>query len=141
TPGGEQLIPLLTQYAPSWLVQMPALLRAADLEALQRRVTGVTRERMLREAIESLEVISTQRTLVLCLEDLHWADHSTVDWLAAVAQRREPARLLVIGTYRPADVSLSGHPLKAVKRELLAKGQCEELWLQFLTPEEVSQYL
>ena len=49
--------------------------------------------------------------------------------------------MLVIGTYRPADVSISGHPLKAVKQELQARRQCEELWLQFLTADEVSQYL
>jgi predicted ATPase len=37
--------------------------------------------------------------------------------------------------------SISGHPLKAVKQELQARRQCEELWLQFLTPDEVGLYL
>jgi DNA-binding winged helix-turn-helix (wHTH) protein len=47
--GGEELVALLTQHAPTWLVQMPGLLGTADLETLQRRVVGATRERMLRE--------------------------------------------------------------------------------------------
>ena len=34
SPGGGQLLALLNQYAPTWLVQMPALLGAAELEAL-----------------------------------------------------------------------------------------------------------
>ena len=34
TPRGEQLIPLLRQRAPIWLVQMPWLLRAEDRELL-----------------------------------------------------------------------------------------------------------
>jgi predicted ATPase len=75
------------------------------------------------------------------LEDLHWADSSSLDWLMAVAQQRRPARLLVIGTYRPADISLGGHPLRTVKQELLAKGQGAEVWMPYLTAEEVSQYL
>jgi predicted ATPase len=48
---------------------------------------------------------------------------------------------MLIGTYRPAELILSGHPLKAVKRELLAKQQCEELPLDYLSQEAVAQYL
>ncbi|HXG19851.1 MAG TPA: hypothetical protein VNN62_12380 [Methylomirabilota bacterium] len=36
--------------------------------------------------------------------------------------RRGPARLLVVGTYRPADVMVGGHPLKAIKQELQGHG-------------------
>lgn len=140
-PGGDQLVTILQQYAPTWLVQMPALLTAGELETVQRRVIGATRERMLREMVEAIEALAEHCPLVLWLEDLHWADASTVDWLAAIAQRRASARLLVIGAYRPSDLSLSGHPLRAVKQELAAKGQCEELWLPFLTAEHVTHYL
>ncbi len=140
-PGGEQFVEILHQYAPTWLAQMPALLAAEEIETVQRRVVGATRERMLREMIEAMEVLTTHRPLVLWFEDLHWADASTVDWLAAVAHRGAPARLLVIGSYRPSDLSLSGHPLRAVKQELVAKGQCEELWLPFLSAEDVTHYL
>src|SRR5262249_39378113 len=139
--GGEQFVEILHQYAPTWLAQMPALLAAEEVETLQRRVVGATRERMLREMIEAIEALAAHRPLVLWLEDLHWPDASRVDWLAAVAQRGAPVRLLVIGTYRPSDLSLSGHPLKAVKQELVAKGQCEELWLPFLSADDVTHYL
>jgi len=140
-PGGEQFVATLHQYAPTWLVQMPALVRAEELEALQRRVLGTTRERMLREMVEAIEALAAQRPVVLWLEDLHWADSSTVDWLAAVAQRSAPARVLVIGTYRPSDLRLSNHPLRAVEQELVAKAQCEELRLPFLTTDNVTHYL
>jgi DNA-binding winged helix-turn-helix (wHTH) protein/predicted ATPase len=138
---GEPFVRILQQYAPTWLAQMPALVTAAEMTALQQRVVGATRERMLREMVEALEVLTTQRPLVLWFEDLHWADASTVDWLAAIAQQTAAARLLVVGTYRPSDLSLSGHPLKAVKQELVAKGQCEELLLSFLSADDVTQYL
>ena len=62
--------------------------------------------RMLREMVEAIEALTADHSLVLWLEGLHWADYSTVDWLTAIAQQRGPARLLVIGTYRPAEVSI-----------------------------------
>src|SRR5262249_30833293 len=123
-PGGEQLITLLTQHAPTWLVQQPTLLHATELAALQRKTQGATRERMLREMGEAIDAITAERPLVLWLEDLHWSDASTVELLALLARRREPARLLVIGTYRPVDVIVQGHPLRAVKQELQPHGLC-----------------
>src|SRR5262245_35574920 len=114
-PGGDRLIALLHQHAPTWLVQMPALLTATELEALQRKTAGATRERMLRELAEAVEAVTVERPLVLWLEDLHWGDVSTLDWLAFVARRRERARLLVLGTYRPVEVIVREHPLQELK--------------------------
>ena len=138
---GDRLVPLLYHHAPTWLLQLPMLLRDADLEALQRRAAGTTQERMLRELTAALEVLTQEQPLILVLEDLQWSDVSTLDWLAAVAQRREPARLLLLGTYRPVDVIMRNHPLKAVKQELQLRRHCEEVPLRFLTAAEVSQYL
>ena len=140
-PGGEHGITLLQQYAPTWLAQMPALLNDTELEALQRKVQGVTRERMLREMAEALEALTAEQPLVLVLEDLHWSDHSTLDLLALLAQRRGPARLLLLASYRPAEVVVSGHPLRTMKQELQARRQGAELPLGFLTTAEVSRYL
>ena len=120
---------------------MPALLTTTDLEALQRRTQGATRERMLRELAEVVEFLSAERPLVLVLEDLHWSDVSTVDWLALVARRREPARLLIFGVYRPVEVIVGDHSLKTVKQELQLHGQCNELPLSFLTEEHVAKYM
>jgi len=135
------VIALLSRYAPTWLVQMPALISDTELEAVQRRVQGATRERMLRELAEALEAMTAEHSLVLALEDLHWSDYSTLDLLSSLAQRRGPARLLLLGTYRPADIIVSGHPLRAMKQELQVHGHCAELPLGFLTVAEVSQYL
>src|SRR5262245_19327322 len=139
--GGHDVIALLGHQAPSWLVQMPALLSATELEELQRRTAGVTRERMLRELAEALEALTAERALILWLEDLHWSDYSTLDLLSVLARRQEAARLLVLGTYRPVEGLTSDHPLKGVKQELQVHGQCEELALDFLTAEDVAEYL
>ena len=60
-PDGVRLVALLAQHAPTWLVQMPALLAADALEAVQRRVLGATRERMLRELTEALDTLVESR--------------------------------------------------------------------------------
>ncbi len=140
-PAGKQLLPVLEQYAPSWLVQLPALLSEADYGALQQRVAGTTRKRMLREIAEALEVMSAERPLVLVLEDLHWSDASTIDFLSMVARRREAARLLVVGTNRPAELVVNQHPLKAVKQELVTRGHGTEVLVERLSAEHVQRYL
>ncbi|HKP81564.1 MAG TPA: AAA family ATPase [Pyrinomonadaceae bacterium] len=137
----QKVVDVLRAHAPMWLLQMPALLSAAEREALSREVLGATRERMLREMGEALEVLTSEQPLVLILEDLHWSDNSTLDLISYLATRVRPAHLMLIGTYRTADLIASGHPLKAVKQELLAKKQCEELPLDYLSAEAIEKYL
>jgi len=139
-PEGERMGAILRQYAPTWLVQMPWLLDAAEQTALERRALGSTGPRMLRELAEALEAASRERPLLLVLEDLQWSDGATLDLLAWLARRREPARLLLIGAYRPADV-VEGHPLRGVAHELARQACCFELQLPQLTAAEVGQYL
>ena len=136
-----QVVDLLRAHAPMWLLQMPSLVSASDRELLSREVFGATRERMLREMGEALEALTADMPLVLILEDLHWSDYSTLDLISYLARQREAARLMVIGTYRIVELIVSNHPLKAVKRELLAKQQCEELPLEYLSEEAVAKYL
>ena len=96
---------------------------------------------MLRELAEALEVLTADPPLVLVLEDLQWSDHSTVEALAYLAQRPEPARLLVLGTYRPVEVLLQGHPLRGMVQELCGRGQAVELRLEFLPAADVAAYV
>jgi predicted ATPase/DNA-binding winged helix-turn-helix (wHTH) protein len=140
-PRGDQLVQVLKQHAPTWLAQLPALLTDKDLEAVQRRAQGATRERMLRELVEGLDILTVDSPLVLVLEDLHWSDSATIDLLAMLARRREASRLLIIGTYRSADVAVTEHPLKATKHELALHGRCEEIPLEFLSVNAVAEYL
>src|SRR4030095_7303838 len=136
-----QVVDVLRAHAPMWLLQMPSLVSAADRELLNREVAGGTRERMLREMGEALEALTADLPLVLILEDLHWSDYSTLDLISYLARQRQAAQLMLIGTYRTAELIVSGHPLKAVKQELLAKQQCEELPLEYLSEEAVAKYL
>src|SRR5262245_27279177 len=96
---------------------------------------------MLRELAEALEAFTAEHPLLLVLEDLHWSDASTVAALALLARRQEAARLLVLGTYRPVELILRQHPLKAGKQELQLHGHCAELPLGSLPEAAVQAYL
>lgn len=140
-PEGTHLVSVLLQHAPSWLVHLPALVSADLYESLERRVGGSTRERMLRELTEAIEVLTATRPLVLVLEDLHWCDVSTLDWLAAVARRRETARLLILGTYRPVDAIVREHRVHAVVQDLQLHGRAMEVVMRPWSQSGVAQYL
>ncbi len=120
---------------------MPWFVSGVDQEAFEREAAGVTRERLLREMAETIEALTAKTPLVMALEDLHWSDYSTLDLISYLARRREPAHLLLIGVYRPADMISSGHPLKAVQQELMMGRRCEELALDFLSETSVGEYL
>jgi len=131
----------LAKNAPTWLIQFPSLIRPDEQAALQREIQGATRERMVRELCEALEIITQDVAVVLVLEDLHWVDHSTLDVISAIARRREPARLLVLGTFRPADLILSESPLKTLRQDLLLHHLSSEVTLDCLREPDVARYL
>ena len=118
-PDGSSLAAALRTRAPSWLAQMPGVFADAAPAA-----AGSTHERMLRELADAVEAMTVERPLVLVLEDLHWSDHSTLELLSALARRPEPARLLIVGTYRPPGSLADDHPLRAVVQELRLHRQC-----------------
>jgi predicted ATPase/DNA-binding winged helix-turn-helix (wHTH) protein len=140
-PSQEEVLAVLRRYAPMWLVQLPGLVSETELERLQRQVHGATAARMRRELAEALDVLAAAAPLVLVLEDLHWSDHSTVEGLSYLANRRAPSRLLVLGTYRPVETVLQAHPLRGLVQELCGRGQAVELRLEFLPIAEVAAYM
>ena len=140
-PNGDAVVRVLAQHAPTWLVQMPSLVGAGELRGLQRRAQAAMQERMLRELTEAMEALTLDGPVILRLEDLHWSDVSTLDWLAFLGRRPERARLLVLGTYRPVEVLAKEHPLKAVKEELQLHRFCRELALDGLGEAAVEEYL
>jgi DNA-binding winged helix-turn-helix (wHTH) protein len=140
-PGREDMLECLRRNAPSWLISLPAIVGASERAELLRQAAGTTPERRLREITAFLESIAKERTVVLVLEDLHWIDPSTLAFLSYLARRREPARLLVIGTYRENEVERSDHPLKTVKAELQLHKLCAHLRLKLLAKSAVGEYL
>jgi DNA-binding winged helix-turn-helix (wHTH) protein len=130
----------LATRAPTWLLQFPALIPADQREALQRDTLGATHARMVREICETLETITAHRTVILLLEDLHWADLPTLDVISSYARRSGPSRLLLIGTLRSA-TGISPSTLSRLHQDLVIHDLCSEIKLAPFNPPEVSEYL
>ena len=67
------------------------------------RTLGATlqRQRTLDVLVQLPRALAAERPVLLLLEDLHWADPSTLEFLARTVDQRDPARLLVALTCRP----------------------------------------
>jgi DNA-binding winged helix-turn-helix (wHTH) protein/predicted ATPase len=136
--AGVNVAGVLARNAPSWLVQLPALVGDDRLTMLQERALGSTPERMVRELAETLERLGEHRLVVLALEDLHWSDPSTVSLIAALARRQEPARLLMLATCRSDDAG-SGRAFGTLAQELELRGHCRVMRLPSLSPGAIAR--
>ena len=123
-PDGDEVVSLLYRRAPTWLAQMPWLASEPILAQLPERNLGVTRDRMLREFAEFVDELTASRPLVLALDDLHWSDDSTLSLLEVLARRDDPAQLMLIATYRPAEATRACQPLEALAQGMKIRGQC-----------------
>jgi AAA ATPase domain len=55
---------------------------------------------LLEELLALLDTVTAAEPIVLVLEDLHWADRSTLDLIAFLAHNLSETRVLLVGTYR-----------------------------------------
>ncbi len=88
----------IARLLPEIRVSMPDLPAPAVLppEEEQRRV--------FEAFAQSLRALS-DRPLVLFMDDMHWADRATLDWLGYFVDRLRGQALLLVLTYRPEDAS------------------------------------
>ena len=130
----------LATRAPTWLLQFPSLVKAEQRAALQRDTVGMTRERMVREVCDALESITADHALILVLEDLHWADLSTLDFISTFGRRQGRAQVLLVGTLR-APATASQTAIGRLRQDLAIRELCGEIPLKEFEAAEVSEYL
>ncbi len=130
SPHGERVKRVLTRKAPSWLAVL-------DQEAPDG--ARLTPERAMGDLCSALESIADEAPLVLVLEDLHWADGSTLNLIAALARRRTPTRLMIVATVGP--LSAEAVDLKRMMNDLRMHELCEEIPLEPLRSAHVEALL
>jgi DNA-binding winged helix-turn-helix (wHTH) protein len=129
----------LVRFAPTWLGQLPLALEDDAAAALASRALGATQGRMARELIAALETLSERVTTVLVLEDLHWADEPSLHLVETMARAGSAARLLVIGTARPASPRADGRR-PSLMLDLTLRDLAVELALDPFSDSEVAIY-
>jgi DNA-binding NarL/FixJ family response regulator/tetratricopeptide (TPR) repeat protein len=87
-----------------------------------------------------LERVAADHTVVVALEDLHWADASTRHLLAYLFRTLRTGRLVVLATYRSDDIHRR-HPLRPLLAELDRLRTVRRIDLGRFTREEVSRQI
>jgi class 3 adenylate cyclase len=121
----------------------PVLARAAD--SVMRRYPGlppaepadpVAEHRRFAEAVDSLLThLSEDNPVVVVLEDLHWADESSLAVLTHLLRPGTRAGISVLGTYRDTDLDRR-HPLSATLATLRRLPGVERIALEGLDADE-----
>ncbi|MFG2243777.1 BREX system ATP-binding domain-containing protein [Spirillospora sp. NPDC048823] len=84
--------------------------------------------------------LAADRTVLLVLEDLHWADRSTRHLLTFLSRVLQRERVCLVGTYRSDDLHRR-HPLRPVVAELLRLPNVTGVEVRPFGPGETAEYL
>ncbi len=128
--------------APTWygLVAPDSAITSSSGEP-REAAPATSQERMKREFSTLCQELSRTQPLIIFIDDLHWADISTIDMLNYVAGRFSNTRVLVLGSYRPSDMALRGNPFLGIRNDLESRGLFQEIALPFLATKDVERYL
>src|SRR5579859_1714570 len=112
--------PELVYLIPDFIPATPQKLEGAEAQL-----------RLFRTTLSFLQALADIKPLVLLLEDLHWADATSLALLLFLGRHLDTTRMLILGTYRDVEVGRQ-HPLEATVRELLRERMVEEIRLRRL---------
>ena len=126
--------PALAQLVPSLRDRLPDLPESVPVQPDEERF------RLLDAMAHLLTARARRLPILLCLEDLHWADGSTAAMLHHVARFAPGQRLLIVGTYRDAEVG-PAHPLADALGGLRREVDVERLKLKGLEAKAVVELL
>lgn len=106
-------------------------------------VTGVQRSGasdLFSDVEHSLQIAATNAPLLVILEDIHWADRSSLDLLRFVARRIDSLPIVIIATYRDTDL-LPDQPLYLALPHLVRESPAVRINLRPLGRDDVGELL
>jgi len=132
----------LGSLAPVWLSELSRLL--PELRQLRPdlpepvQVSGEAARQRLFEAVARFLSAYPADSLLLFLDDLQWADPSTLDLLHYLVRQLVDRPVWIAGTYRPEEVGLS-HRLTRLRQGLGRDRMANHLTLEPLPPQAVEK--
>ena len=102
----------------------------------EKQISEIRRRRLLALMVAWLSHKARKRPLLLIVENIHWADPSTLEWLHELAKIADALRLMLVVTYRPEFVPPWYNLVRTMGLQLdrLAVSELEQM-LDALTPE------
>ena len=93
----------------------------------------IRQENLFDNVLLGLQRCSSEQPLLLSLDDLQWADATTLNLLHYLARNTKQDRILIVGTYRPEDVTKSDdgrqHPLVSTMQNMTREGLLQKIEL------------
>jgi class 3 adenylate cyclase/tetratricopeptide (TPR) repeat protein len=102
--------------------------------------TGLERHRLTVAFQHLFRAFAREAPVLLVLEDLHWADESSLELLQHLARELRDARVLILATYR-SDEMHRRHPFLKALSELQRERLVIDIALTRLTPEETRELI
>jgi DNA-binding CsgD family transcriptional regulator len=133
------MLSLLTRGGNAELVQLFPALATGDRPLSSNGVRGdpsELRARLLWNFTQFLSRFAAKRPLLLVLENLHWADSSSLELLHFTARQIANEHILIIGTYNDADTRSidSQSTLRSLEGSVVGLGAAHALHLTSLDP-------
>ena len=126
--------------APLWYAQLDPAKTGVRDSGLDAGASSQP-QRIKRELLAFFQEASRVRPIVLFLDDIHWADSSTLDVLAYLTRHIESLRLLAIVAFRPDELLSRKHAFIPLKDDLEARGLCRSLDLVLLGRRDLAEYV
>ncbi|MFC4051742.1 AAA family ATPase [Actinomadura syzygii] len=111
-----------------------------DRGDLPGAVAELGQQQLFGAVLGLLGELGRERTVLLILEDLHWADRSTRHLLTFLCRVLQRERVCLVGTYRSDDLHRR-HPLRPVVAELLRLPNVTGVEVSPFGPGETAEYL
>jgi len=115
----------LTTLADTWLMEVARFVPGILTERPDLPAPGPLRESWQRQHLfEALAraVLGASQPLLLLIDDLQWCDRETLEWLHYLLRFDSRARILIVGTLRPEEVTAE-HPLASLRAALRSSRQ------------------
>jgi tetratricopeptide (TPR) repeat protein len=90
--------------------------------------------------VDLLARVSQRAPVIVVLDDLHWADHSSLQFLRHLARAGVPMAVTIVGTYRDTDL-VRTHPLSLVLGDLRRETDVRRIALDGLDESEITQLM
>ena len=96
------------------------------------------RQRLFAAVLQCWKAVYQRRPLVIIIDDLHWSDSTTRDFLTYVSAQRSPGSVPVVVTSRSGDMSDDGAAV-LWSGTLVSTGRWQQIRLTPLTPRDVEE--
>ncbi len=102
-------------------------------------------ENLFDSVLLGLRRISWEQPIILFLDDLQWAEPTTLRLLHYISRNTRDNRVMIIGTYRPEDVVETdegkAHPLKTTMQNMSREDLFHEMALERLDPSTGKEFI